>query len=265
MLKRKHNTDNEDWLRAYQATRPDASRVNELLRKAKRDARLVFSAYGFSRVGICWSGGKDSIVLHDVLRRIGITPEVAILVRKRTEYPEFNAWVDGHKPSNTVVVEDASFDLEWIDEHPEYLFPTDPAIKTKYTASWNAAFEKEYTRQNLDAVFIGRRVADGNFCAKDGNGLHVQRKGGIHKIDLIADWSHEDLLCYIKTTGLELPPTYNYPNGWKFGTHPWTERDRVNDSYEETLDEVWAIDPSILVDAMDKVELIRAYMEVYHG
>lgn len=231
-------------------------RLRELEQKAIRDIRLISKrekcAYGYS-------GGKDSVVLKSLVQKacVDITCFCSLT---SYEYPAMERFIKATAPLNAIFLETKDATIDYLNEHPQYLFPeeTDKVIRSGYTKHWRAVPEKYLHDNGYSSMITGRRIEDGNFCGRVlGDGIYISQNKLIKSYNIIADWTHEELLAYIKINNLPLAPIYKYPNGFKYGTHMWIERDRVSGSIEKTFDEVWAIDKSIVINTA-KAGLIEA-------
>lgn len=236
--------ENDLWVEVYRDCVNHISKeeTDELANRTIR--RLKEMSIGHSRLGYAWSGGKDSIAMLDLIRKSGILIFGGVFVQYENEYPEFLEWVERNKPADLSIVKANAFTLEYIKKHPNLLFPIDSKSKSAYIPPRWKAQNKWCSENGIDGLITGRRTIDGNICGKG----FITRSGGVDKINFMADWSQEQLLAYIRWNGLELPPTYWYPNGFVYGTHCWTERNRVNGSVEETFEELSLIDKRILLE-----------------
>ena len=105
-------------------------------------------------------------------------------------------------------------------------------------------------------MILGHRTIDGNVCGKDG--VRVQRQGGI-LLAPIFDWTHELLFAYLHYNKIELPFVYKWPRGFRHGTHNWAERSM--DDIDEGYREVYKIDPSVVIQAAEKLPSARKFLE----
>ena len=91
--------------------------------------------------------------------------------------------------------------------------------------------------------------------------LSVDMHGkGVTRFSPLAAWSHEHVLAYIHYHQLPLPPIYGWKNGYLCGTHPWPARQWTG-SPENGWREVYDIDPSIVIEAAEKIGSARAFLE----
>lgn len=242
-LGRKQNVDHEDFV---EALRGIESRVS----RAELDAAVSSAAEEVSRrvvgrnAAFAWSGGKDSLALEVVMRAAGI--EECVMVITDLEFPEFLAWATDHMPARLEVVNTGQ-DLDWLASRPDMLFPGDATTAAKWFKSvQHAGQERYYRSRGLDVLMLGRRRADGNFVGDDGE----YESRGVVRYSPIRDWSHELVLAAIRYRGLELPPIYDWPRGFRVGTGPWPARQWLA-SKRAGFEEVWRIDPSRVREAAE--------------
>lgn len=168
------------------------------------------------KAAYAWSGGKDSLVLGEICQWAGITP--CVLVISNLEYKAFTEWVEEHKPPELSVINTGQ-DMKWLAAHPNMLFPQD----SKFAAQWFQIVQhrgqtKYYKEHDLDMLLLGRRRVDGNYV---GRGDNIYTNGqGVTRYSPMSDWTHEQVLAYIHYYNLEMPPIYDWKNGYLCGTHP---------------------------------------------
>lgn len=267
MVGKKQNSNNEDWLRLYDSCIKTTSKakMDWMTEQAINDLKEVIHRHGLQKIGFLWSGGKDSIVMYDVLRRSGVPLHSGLCVLHQSEYPSYEEWLLKKAPPKTLYKRSTAFSLEYLNKHTEYLFPVDPRCIGAYTSDWWKEQREYYAETGVDVMVAGRRTIDGNFCPRNKDGHYlVETKSGMRTYNIIANWTHEELLAYIRHNGLMLPQIYFWPNGFRFGTHQWTERRRLNGSYYETFDEIMMLEPSIVVKASEKLSIARRYFEDRH-
>lgn len=254
-LKRKQITDNASWISAV-ATAQEAVTREELDNLVKSTVENIRDTVGAQRAAYAWSGGKDSIVLGKLCEMAGVTDSMIALCN--LEYPSFLKWVMEHKPEGCEVINTGQ-NLDWLVKHPEMLFPGD----CKMTGRWFSIVQHNAQRiyfqtHKLDVLILGRRRADGNYV---GRGTNIYTDGkGITRYSPLADWRHEDILAFISYYGLELPPIYEWKNGYTCGTHPWPARPKAG-SVGNGWREVYEIDPTIVAAAAEKIESARDFLK----
>ena len=201
-----------------------------------------------------WSGGKDSIVLADVCKKAGI--EESMFAHTELEYPAFFKWCNEHKPEGCETI-NIGYDLDWIIEHPNMLFPNEKDHQRWMLIYQRKAFTQYFFGNKLDMLLVGHRKADGNIC---GDNNIIQKKSGEVRYSPLADWPHELLLAYIHYFKLDMPPCYGWKDGYRKGTHPWAGRTGMK-TLEQGYSEVYEIDPQVVIEAARKLDSARAFLE----
>ncbi len=100
------------------------------------------------------------------------------------------------------------------------LFPPD----SKFAARWFQIVQhrgqtKYYKEHELDMLLIGRRRAGGNYVGK-GDNIYIPMDRG----STMSDWMHEQVLAYVHYYNLQMPPIYDWKDGYLCGMHPWPAR-----------------------------------------
>lgn len=257
-LGRKQSEDNRTWLETHRNIEDLVPR-EEVDRLAEKTMDEIHSVTAGRSVSVAWSGGKDSIVLGHLCARVGI--DECFFVRCDLEYPAFLRWVTSHKPRKLETINTGQ-DLEWLANNIHMLFPQDAAITSRWYAIVQHRGQRDYCRRNdLDVLILGRRRADGNFVGRGAN--CYEDRAGFVRYSPLADWSHEHILAYIHYYNLSLPPIYQWPNGYKCGTHPWPARPYTG-SIEEGWSQVYGIDPYIVIEAAKHVRSAQEFLR-RHG
>ena len=256
MLKKKQSvSSNEDWLRAFEACTDMVTEERTDFLENQAVARIS-SVSGMSACN-GWIAGKDSLVIQRLVELSGI--ECApVMWRGVNEYPAMTAWIEANRPDGLIVSTVGKFTLEYLEEHPGFLFCQGG---NPYRQKWMAA---KWQRQRADTapydVFItGRRLLDGNQCGSAENGFLRGKT-----LSPIADWSHEELLAYIKRRQIELPPFYSWPRGFLLGSvamGEWTERPVMDMTISQVWEELYQIDSSIVTTAADTLTSAREFLE----
>lgn len=262
-IKTKQRSNNEDWFKLYRdCTNIPKQHIDLLARKTMRGIVETIKRNNFKTVGYCWSGGKDSLVMWDLIEKSDAKMDCGFCVIHDNEYPAFEKHLRENAPHGIEYRYSHRLSLEYLDKHNEYLFPTERRMKDAYIEDWRKAQFQFFKDKGLDVLLTGRRLIDGNRCEKNANGDYLAvNKQGVVKFDFMAEWSHAEVLAYIRYNNLELPANYTYPNGFVLGTHRWTGRPRVNNSFFDTFDEVAQIDIGIIEKASEKLTLAREYLE----
>lgn len=208
------------------------------------------------RMAFGWSGGKDSLVLGQLMRLAGVTD--CVLVLTYLEYPQFLRWVTDHMPPDLTVLR-TRHDLGWLAVHPHLLFPRTAALAAQWfhrVQHWGQTVYVQ--RQQIAILAVGRRRLDGNFCGPpDG----YTNRLGVRRYAPMADWTHEEVFAALAYFGDTLPPCYQWPRGFQVGTGPWPAR-QFAPSLRVAWDEVWSIDQHVVLEAARCVPAAAAYLAI---
>ena len=256
ILGRKQRIKNSDWIEAFEKIEQLVSKreldhlVSTTVKEIKKKIKGKKAAYA-------WSGGKDSLVLGEICRMADIAS--CVLVICNLEYKAFIEWVEGHKPPELSIINTGQ-DMKWLACHPHMLFPQ----SSKYAAQWfhivqHRGQTKYYKEKQLDIMLLGRRRADGNYVGKQDN--VYTNKQGVTRYSPLADWTHDQILAFIHYYNLDMPPIYNWKNGYRCGTHPWPARQWTG-SVENAWAEVYEIDSSIVEEAAHFIPSAKEFLDI---
>lgn len=253
MLGRKQNSSNARWIEALNKIEELVSR-EELEKAVATAVESIKTMTQGKNVAYAWSGGKDSIVLSGICKAAGI--KECMFAHTDLEYPAFLDWCLKNKPEHCEVI-NIGYDLDWLAEHQNMLFPKGKDLNKWYQIVQRAAFTKYFFDHKLDMIIVGHRKADGNIVGPDGT---IRKGSGEIRYSPLADWSHEMILAYIHYNKVELPPIYDWQDGFRCGTHPWPSRMYVDD-VETGWKEIYAIDPNIVEQAAEKISNAKRFLE----
>ena len=261
MLSRKQNiTDNRDWERAYKLSTELYSRgdICNLEKITIAHMRRVTASY--KRICNGWIAGKDSIVLQDILEKSGIR-SAPIIWRGINEYPEMSRWIEENKPYGLIEEVVTKFSLEFLENHPQYLFCKDKTRTAWMAEKWKRQ-KADIPKHGFDLFITGRRLKDGNQCGDKASG-YIKHKDGYDVFSPLAEWNAEQLFAYIRYNGIELSPFYLWPRGYLIGSiamGEWTERPIMKMTEKEVWDEIYEIDPSIVIKASSVLTSAKKYL-----
>jgi 3'-phosphoadenosine 5'-phosphosulfate sulfotransferase (PAPS reductase)/FAD synthetase len=253
MANRKQSLEHED----FAAIRSGARGISRAAVDAKVE-RAVGEVRAFCRgknAAFAWSGGKDSIALAAVCDLAGV-PDCVLGITD-LEYPAFLAWVTAHMPDRLEVI-NTGLDLDWLAANPGMLFPHNASVAAQWFARVQHTAQRQYYRRNqLDVILVGRRRADGNFVGRDGENWYSA--DGVLRYSPLADWSHAEVFAVIDRFGLAMPPFYDWPRGYRCGTHPWAARQWCR-NVAHGWHEVHTIDPTIVRQAAERLPSAAEYL-----
>ena len=249
-LKNKKHNSQADWIAAWNYAKQFAETTEGKL-KAEKLIDTAISRLPKSKCVYGWSGGKDTLALQLICERAGITDCCLGTIGFQWEYPSFVEYVNKNKPEN-LVIKDFGVTAEWLNTHPQYVFPTNSKDNYFWYKDCNQRsyfeFAKEY---DTNYIVLGHRTIDGNVCR---NG--VLPKGDIKRILPIYDFSHEDVFLLIAYSGKGLPAQYFYKDGFKQGTHAWVMRS----GGDKELKTLWEIDKNILLQHRELIK-VKNFLE----
>lgn len=254
ILGRKQSTDNTKWLEAV-------SRIEELVSLEELNAAVaqvsesIMNTTAGKKIAYAWSGGKDSLVIADICKNLGI--ENCVFGHNELEYPAFLNCME-NKPDNCEVINSGQ-DLDWIAKRPAMLFPQNAVVVSRwYELVQKRAIRRYSNAHNLDMILVGHRKADGNYVGRGSN--ICSNNAGVTRFSPLANWPHEMVLAYIHYYDIPLPPIYEWKDGYRCGTHCWPSRVGM-ESVEAGWRDVYGIDPSIVEQAATKIESAAIFLE----
>jgi hypothetical protein len=257
-LGKKQSLVHEDFVKVWNLIPQIVPKLVYVYERSKTAAAIKKRCAG-KRVAFGWSGGKDSIALSAVCREAGIT-KCVFGMTNHLEYPAWLQWVTDNMPEDLTVIKN-SWDLNWLAANQDMLFPQSADVAGKwFKGIQHAAQAKYFADEQLDMILLGRRRIDGNFVGRDGESIYESR--GVVRFSPIAEWSHELTLASMYWEGFasKMPPFYNWPRGYRCGTHAWPARQwckGIADGWRE----VHIIDPSIVEAAAEKIASAKQYLE----
>jgi 3'-phosphoadenosine 5'-phosphosulfate sulfotransferase (PAPS reductase)/FAD synthetase len=225
------------------------NRIEELVsrdhyERKKSQAVARVKHFAGTRPAFAWSGGKDSIALQVVCESAGVYE--CCLGMSNLEYPAFLQWITDHMPHELAVYSNG-WDLEWLVRNQRMMFPKSSKVAAEWFKGTQHAAQKRFFKVfKASTLFLGRRLADGNFCGKD----FAYESQGVYRVSPIADWTHEDVLAclHYEHRAADLPPFYRWPRGYRCGTHSWPARQWCDSDYH-AWSEIHEIDAAIVQDA----------------
>ena len=257
------NSSNDEWQNAYDAAEIAVSEthINRLTAKTINEIKAVVARKGYTRIGYCWSGGKDSLVMYDVLKKSGIPVVGGVCVLFENLFPTMVNWLKLNAPQDVSFRYSGYLKLTDAAKDPEkFLFPTDKKVLALHNPPLWKAQNRFAIENGIEVMFTGRRLSDNNFCGKKDNHYITSNESG-DRFNIIAEWTHEELLAYIKYNNIQMPPCYFWKDGWELGIHAWIERHRLGEyPFTENFDELFDMDKRVLLEARKKLDIVDRYL-----
>lgn len=257
IIGKKQSADNATFVRAWQHIEELVS-YDEAAALVDKTVTKIANETAGKRTGFSWSGGKDSLALQYVCEQAGVHGCV-LGIAKELEYPAFLRWVEENKPDGLNVWSNDALTLDWLNNHPDMLFPQ----KSSQAAKWFSLIQHRaqawfFKEHDLDMLILGRRLQDGNHC---GQGFIYTDGKGVTRYSPIADWKHEQVLAVIHYFMADkLPPIYDWPNGWVVGTGVWPAR-QYCPNVRAGWEAVYGIDPSVVERAAKSIQSAADYLK----
>lgn len=266
MLQKKQGIkSNQEWLAAFEKSTELYSKeyINDLEKKTIEHIKKVSA--GFNNICNGWIAGKDSIVLHHILKKSGIK-STPIMWRGINEYPCMIDWIKKNKPENLVEEVIDKFNFDFLEKNPTYLFMQGDTRQKWMSVKWRRQ-KADIKKHNFDLFIVARRLKDGNQCGLKTNDFVVDSKG-YKTYSPLAEWNHEEMFAYIKYNKLELPPFYNFKRGFLVGSvamGEWTEYAVLDLTENDVWNELWKIDKNIVINASKHLTSARNYINQKKG
>ena len=227
--------------------------LDQLIERTVEDIRAFCTG---RNAAYAWSGGKDSAALQLVCEIADVKD--CVIGISDLEYPAFLRWVTDHMPDQLEVI-NSGLDLQWLADNQRMLFPQE----AETAAEWfrmiqHAAQETYFKARGLDVLVLGRRLVDGNFVGRNGENYYTSR--GVTRYSPTYRWDHGHVLAAVHYYALPLPPFYDWPRGYRCGTHAWAARQWCTGT-EHGYAEVHAIDPTILPEAARYLESAARWLD----
>lgn len=255
MAVRKQSLSHEDFLRLRAAGQ--LVPAGYLRRKAEQAAELIRRHTAGKAAAYGWSGGKDSIALRIVCEMAGV--HECVLGMSNLEYPAFLCWITDHMPERLHVI-NTGLDLDWLVANPRMLFPQDSETAAQWFAQVQHTAQARFWKERaMEVLVLGRRRDDGNFVGRGPEPIYTDGKG-VTRLSPLADWSHRDVFALIDAHKAAMPPIYDWPRGYRCGTHAWAARQWCQGEAHGWA-EVYGIDPAIVRFAAERLPGAAAFLE----
>lgn len=262
MLVKKQNVkDNSQWLEVWEKCVDIYSEKDIRTLEGEAISRVERVAEKYKNICVGWVAGKDSLALEHLMSKTGIayTP---IMWRGINDYPAMSEWIQNNKPENLIEEVIDKYSLEFLEEHPNFLFCQNGTRQDWMSTKWKRQ-RADLKKHGFDLFITGRRLKDGNRCGNAAGDFLVHKPGCDH-FSPLGDWNAEQLLAYLRYNNIELPPFYHWARGFLIGSiaqGEWTERACLDKTVNEVWQELYEIDPAIVTDAAKVLTSAREFLK----
>lgn len=261
LLGRRHMTSDEDVQRITHNIETIVPR-EDLEQLCENTIDAIKQVTRGHKTAFAWSAGKDSLVLAHLLERAHVTRTGVLGITVGLEYPAMDTWYRDNTPDD-ITINRAPYDMEWLASNTDYIFTLSPPFPQALTGFWAEKVwlhpQKKYCEQReKDMLILGRRRADGNYCGPGESGIYTTK--GVIRYLPIMHWSQEEVLAYLHYYHIQLPPVYQWVNGFKVGTHPWPARQAII-TMQDGWAQVYSCDPTIVYDAATFCDSAKEYLD----
>jgi 3'-phosphoadenosine 5'-phosphosulfate sulfotransferase (PAPS reductase)/FAD synthetase len=258
MLKTKQREKNENFLKIEGniGNIVSLNSLNNLIDKTCESIKSKVSNY--DRWGVAWSGGKDSVVLDFVCKKISSSPFPSCMgMTDELEYPEFLQFVTDNMPHDLVVY-NSGHTLKWLSNNQGWLFPKSGKESSKWFKSIQHNAQNKFVKdKKLSILLTGRRKMDMNYTGVDG--IYKNKSTGVIRYSPLYNWTHEDILACMFYYKLPRAPFYNWNNGFIVGSGCWAARQWTG-SIDSGWKQIYDIDKTIVISASKLIKSADDYV-----
>lgn len=220
-LKDKTHARSEEWAYAFEHIEEFIS-MQEVVDRYSKTLDFVRRTIRGKKCGFGWSGGKESIVLADIMKQVGVTT-CCFGFNSCFSYRSFIEWTKRNMPKGCEVYDHSDrVNFEVMLEKGMEAFSDDLRQYSRWiNMTDRTVYPRFCEKHDLDIFIVGRRKTDNNICGKAPDYLISAKDRKWVSFSPMAEWSTEETLGYIRyfKGGYEaLPPQYQYINGWHNGS-----------------------------------------------
>ena len=252
-MKRRHRVTQEEWIYVWDNYEKLVDKP-ALMKKAKKTVDKIVDVCKGKKVAYAWSGGKDSVVLALLCEQAGIHDGMGAysdLFFKSTIKHLFLT-----KPNGVELIH-TGHNMDWLFQNQKYLFMDN--MFAWYKMTHLKAQEEYYNRNKLDFLIKGKRTQDDNVVKSD---LIYTSKRGYSEFNPINDWTHEEVIAYMRYNGKTLSPFYFTKHGFHYGDCDWASMNVTEEIGD--INGMWeyieSIDRSVVLEAAKGIDSAREYL-----
>lgn len=263
-LKNKASAQSPDWAFAFEHIEQFISK-EEVESLFNQTIDFVKRSVQGKRAGFGWSGGKESIVLADIMEQSGV--DISCFVyNSEMNYKSFCQWAKDNMPHGCVVYDRArEFNFAKMAQYRMEAFSENNSDYDRFmTLGHRRGFSEFCESHNLDMFIMGTRKADNNVCGKAPDYITTNKRQKWVRFSPMAEWPTEAILGYIryfKNSYESIPPQYGYENGWKYGSDAPIYSKLLGETRAQMWQRVYRNDPELVIRASQYLKSAREYIE----
>lgn len=259
MLKQKQRETNSNFLHTLRNIQQIISKV-ELDNQIDKTVESMRKNLAGKTYGLAWSGGKDSVVLDFITKRLNKPFDSCLGVTSGLEYPDFMQWVNQYRGADpSLRIYKSKHDLMWLSQNQDWLFPSKASQSSKWYKEVQHKAQNQFMKETgLQVLLTGRRVIEMNYVGQ--NGIYLNKGTNIIRYSPLYDWSHEMIFACMSYYSLPFAPFYSWPNGFIVGTGHWAKR-RFTGDVNKNWEEIYQIDKSIVHEASNWIPSAQKYLK----
>ena len=201
-----------------------------------------------------YSGGKDSVVLSLLCNKIGIYDGVCAI--SSLFFDVSIAHITSTLPSGLTLV-DTGQDMNWLFENQDrYLFSDD--MFQWYKIGHLQAQKEFHANNGIELMLKGKRRQDGNNIGKEL--IRTNSRTGC-EYNPIRDWTHEEVIAYMRYNGKTLSDFYWTKYGFHFGDVEWPSMNlQKGMSVYDMWEYIYSIQPSAVIGAAEGIKSAKKFL-----
>ena len=262
-LRDKTHARSSEWAYAFEHIEDFISR-QEVVERFQQTVELTAKVTRGHKCGFGWSGGKESVVLEDIMQRLGIKT-CCIGFNSCLSYPSFVRYVSTHMPQGCEVFDFAER-INWktMQEKGMEAFSDDLREYSHWiNISDRTAYPEFCKRNGIDMFIMGKRKGDNNICGKAPWYITTAKNRPYVTFSPMAEWTTEEVLGYIryfKGGYRALAPQYTYRNGWHNGSDSPIYLDLEGRTRHQMWADVWMNSHELVERAAEYIDSAREYI-----
>lgn len=229
--------------------------VEHLLQLEAKTLKEMREVTKGKKCAYAYSGGKDSVVLSILCNKIGIYDGVCAI--SSLFFDESIAHIKATLPSDLTLV-DTGQNMQWLFENQKRFLFSDNMFQW-YTIGHLKAQKEYHDQSGIDLMLKGKRKQDGNNLGKDL--IRTNSRTGA-EYNPLRDWTHEEVIAYMRYHGKTLSPFYWTKYGFHFGDVEWPSMNlQKGMTVYDMWDYIYSFQPSAVIEAAKGIDTAEKYLE----